>query len=81
MCNAIGVEKWITELPTELASELATNKKDWIVDGKKAGYVRSSGKGAVTYIRVKDAGHMVPLDQPRAGVSMTETWLAGKAFA
>lgn len=81
MCSAIGNEKWLLQLDTDYASELATNRKDWIVDGKKAGYVRSSGKGAVAYIKVKDAGHMVPLDQPKAAQSMAETWLAHKDFA
>ena len=37
--------------------------KDWMVDGKLAGEVKTGG--GMTFLQVEDAGHMVPANQPK----------------
>jgi cathepsin A (carboxypeptidase C) len=65
MCNwmgNVGDGSWPLQLETSFQSELTSAKKTkWTVGGKKAGWVRQSGKGAgsVTLVKVANAGHMV----------------------
>lgn len=39
-----------------------------------------SGKGSLTFLQVFEAGHMVPMDQPQAALSLLNTFLSDKAF-
>lgn len=52
-----------------------TEFKPWISNGKEAGEVR--GYNNFTFLRVYDAGHMVPHDQPEIALDMLNTWLSG----
>ncbi|UZJ54092.1 hypothetical protein CBS101457_003412 [Exobasidium rhododendri] len=87
MCNwmgNVGDGSWPLQLDTSFQGELASaNKTKWLVDGKKAGWVRQSGKGAgsITLVKVANAGHMVPYDQPVAALAMVNAWLANKSIA
>jgi cathepsin A (carboxypeptidase C) len=47
-------------------------------DGQAAGEVRSYE--TLTFLRVYNAGHMVPSDQPLAAITMLNTFLSGKSF-
>ena len=47
-------------------------------DGKAAGWARRSGN--FSFVRVHNAGHMVPLDQPANALEMTNTFLADLPF-
>ncbi len=47
-------------------------------DGEKIGEVKSSGN--FTFMRIHAAGHMVPLDQPEAGLDFFNRWLSGEWF-
>ncbi|EGV63647.1 hypothetical protein CANTEDRAFT_114669 [Yamadazyma tenuis ATCC 10573] len=50
--------------------------KPWVSkSGKEIGQVRGFDK--FTFLRVYDAGHMVPHDQPEVAYEMLETWLSG----
>jgi len=40
----------------------------------------AKGEGSLTFLQVYEAGHMVPLDQPAAALSMLNTFLENKAF-
>lgn len=46
------------------------------VDGVEAGLQK--GYGPLTFLKVHDAGHMVPMDQPKASVEMLRRWMQGK---
>jgi cathepsin A (carboxypeptidase C) len=87
MCNYIGnvgEQAWALSLEHDYQKELNDAKTvNWKVGGKNAGSVRQAGHGAgnVTLVRVADAGHMVPYDQPAAAQAMVEAWLANKAIA
>lgn len=44
--------------------------------GAKAGELRTSGP--LSFLRVLDAGHMVPMDQPAAALAMVNAFMANK---
>lgn len=46
------------------------------VDGKEAGLLKSNGP--LAFLRIHDAGHMVPMDQPKAALEMLKSWMQGK---
>lgn len=48
----------------------------WSVNGKRAGQVRSNG--ALTFVRVFGAGHIVPRDQPLHALDMVNQWILSK---
>jgi len=58
--------------------------KDWIVDGKSIGTVRSvAGSNSpihMTFFRVADAGHMVPKDQPKSASLMINAFINNQPF-
>ncbi len=37
-------------------------------------------EGTLAWLKVKEAGHMVPYDQPEASADFFEKWIAGKEF-
>lgn len=47
------------------------------VDRVEAGQQKSHG--ALTFLKVHNAGHMVPMDQPKASLEMLQRWMQGKA--
>lgn len=48
----------------------------FLVDGKEAGILKNHEP--LTFIKVHNAGHMVPMDQPKASLKMLELWTTGK---
>lgn len=48
----------------------------FVVDGAEAGQLKSHGP--LTFLKVHDAGHMVPMDQPKASLQMLQNWMQGK---
>ncbi|KAJ7807396.1 serine carboxypeptidase [Mycena olivaceomarginata] len=67
----LGNSKWVAELPSTHKEAFGNAPfRPWIVSGRPAGVVRSTGDGAgnVTYLTVFEAGHMVPHDQPEAAL-------------
>ena len=48
----------------------------FLVDGKEAGVLKNHGP--LTFLKVHDAGHMVPMDQPKASLKMLELWTTGR---
>ncbi|ORX63449.1 peptidase S10, serine carboxypeptidase, partial [Basidiobolus meristosporus CBS 931.73] len=80
ICNWMGNKA--VALDIEWSGKKRFNKaKDisWKVNGTDAGEVRAYDK--LTYLRVFKAGHMVPFDQPEAGLSMLNTWLSNESFS
>lgn len=55
---------------------VAALNTSFLVDGKEAGIIKNHGP--LTFIKVHNAGHMVPMDQPRASLQMLESWMAEK---
>lgn len=50
----------------------------WYVDSEIAGYVKQAGK--LTEILVRDAGHMVPADQPKWAYDLINRFVQNKPF-
>ncbi|AGO12377.1 AaceriAER022Wp [[Ashbya] aceris (nom. inval.)] len=76
ICNWLGNKAWSDEVGWRHTYKYRTLPlKPWINknSGKAAGEVKSFG--ALTFLRVYDAGHMVPYDQPENSSYMIESWL------
>jgi cathepsin A (carboxypeptidase C) len=77
--NWMGCKAWTLALDWSKKAEfLAAPDNDWLVEGKKAGKIRNAGK--FTFLQVFEAGHMVPLNQPKNSLVMLETFTTGKGF-
>lgn len=53
----------------------AAQVTDWKVDGKAAGTLQTASN--FTFLRVYDAGHMVPRDQPANALAMVNSFITG----
>ena len=74
ICNWRGGEAWTHKL--DYAGKDEFNKLDytaWQVDNVEAGQVKSAQ--GLTFLRVYDAGHMVPMDQPKNAFQMLTDFL------
>ncbi|MFS8011722.1 putative carboxypeptidase C [Helianthus anomalus] len=76
--NWIGNSRWVHAMSWSGQKDFvsASNVSFIIVDGKEAGILKNHGP--LTYIKVHNAGHMVPMDQPGASLKMLELWITGK---
>lgn len=75
-CNWLGNRAWVEALPWsghDEYTEAAT--RPWKVAGTEAGTVRNAGP--LTFLRIYDAGHMVPFNQPQHALAMLNEWMAG----
>lgn len=77
--NWYGGDTWTNKLvwPGQQAFQQATNIT-WYVNGSMAGSARSAQ--GLTFLRVKDAGHMVPLNQPVAALDLLAHVLDKRPF-
>ncbi|KAI8801367.1 Alpha/Beta hydrolase protein [Cladochytrium replicatum] len=79
VCDWIGNLAWTKEL--EWSGQDGYNDADeltWIVNGRSAGTIRSYEN--LTFIRIFEAGHMVPYDQGEVSDEMVQAWLAGASL-
>jgi len=79
ICNWYGGSAWTHGLqwPGQQAFNRAPNVT-WHVNGAEAGSAISAQ--GFTFLRVKDAGHMVPMDQPTNALAMLDTFLHNRPF-
>merc|ERR1712107_220801 len=76
VCNWLGNEKWVQALDWDHNKEFnAAAKTPYKVSGKEVGELQSFAN--LHFLRVAQAGHMVPLDQPEAALGMVNDLLAG----
>lgn len=76
ICNWLGNEKWTLALPwTHKAEFNAAGVKPFMVSGKEVAELRSHAN--FHFLRVYQAGHMVPMDQPEAALGMLNALLDG----
>ena len=81
MCNWLGNEAWVNKLEWEGKSEFnAANITKYITEktSTHAGNTRTY-KG-LTFLRLFEAGHMVPYDQPGVSLDFFNRWLNKKAL-
>jgi len=79
ICNWLGNENWVLNLdwPGKSDFRKSTNTT-WNVDGKYAGSYKTYG--GLTLMKVANAGHLVPHDQPENALDMVNK-LTGGAFS
>lgn len=87
ICNWMGNKAWTIDLAWSGHKEFAAAKDTaWYYgSGVDGGLVRSApalkGDGSLTFLQVYEAGHMVPMDQPEAALSMLNTFLRNEPFS
>lgn len=76
ICNWLGNRDWTNRLEWPHHEEFADAKvQPWFVDGKESGTTKNAD--LLTFLRIYDAGHMVPFNQPRNAVAMLNHWISG----
>jgi len=77
ICNWLGNFKWVNAMAwTGQKDFVAAPNVSFVVDGAEKGLMKSHGP--LTFLKVHDAGHMVPMDQPKAALEMLRRWTQGK---
>ncbi|KAI5578480.1 hypothetical protein POPTR_008G034800v4 [Populus trichocarpa] len=76
ICNWLGNSRWVhaMEWPGQKAF-VASPEVPFEVSGSEAGVLKSYGP--LAFLKVHDAGHMVPMDQPEASLEMLKRWTRG----
>lgn len=89
ICNWIGNKAWTQNLKWSGHEDF--NKEEdhtWYyyndenvkTEGGLARTATAKNGGSLTFLQVYEAGHMVPMDQPKAALSMVNTFFAGNPF-
>jgi len=79
ICNWRGGEAWTNAVNWSGKAQFnAAEYSEWTVNGKSAGALRQYKN--LKFLRVYDAGHMVPMDQPENALSMLKTFITGDIF-
>ncbi|XP_027342064.1 serine carboxypeptidase-like [Abrus precatorius] len=77
ICNWLGNSRWVHAMEWSGKKEFgASPAVPFLVDGAEAGMLKSHGP--LAFLKVNEAGHMVPMDQPKAALQMLRTWMQGK---
>eukprot|EP00210_Caulerpa_lentillifera_P001109 g1070.t1 len=87
ICNYIGNRAWIDEMQWQFSKEWKQAADyEWIIRDRVVGEIQSNGP--LTFIKVKESGHMVPMDQPVVSLEMIsifthsqKKWILGKKVA
>ncbi|KAG4982758.1 hypothetical protein AAZX31_10G099600 [Glycine max] len=76
ICNWLGNSRWVHAMEWSGQKEFATSLEvPFVVDGSEAGLLKSYGP--LSFLKVHNAGHMVPMDQPKAALEMLKKWING----
>ena len=76
ICNYLGNRAWTLELDWDHASEFkAAEDHEW---NNKTGLAKTAN--GFTFLQVYDAGHMVPMNQPKVSLDMINQFFKGDEF-
>ncbi|KAI5083732.1 hypothetical protein GOP47_0003475 [Adiantum capillus-veneris] len=76
ICNWLGNSRWVSAIDWSGKNNYGdAPTKQFLVDGEEAGTF--SNYGPLTFLKVHNAGHMVPMDQPRASLEMIKRFTQG----
>ncbi|KZV47202.1 serine carboxypeptidase-like [Dorcoceras hygrometricum] len=71
-----GNSKWLDAMEWSGQEKyIAASTVPFLVDGEEAGLQK--GHGPLTFLRVHNAGHMVPMDHPKHSLEMIKRWMQG----
>ncbi|KAL9290914.1 Serine carboxypeptidase-like 49 [Arabidopsis thaliana] len=74
ICNWLGNSRWVNAMEWSGKTNFGAAKEvPFIVDGKEAGLLKTYEQ--LSFLKVRDAGHMVPMDQPKAALKMLKRWM------
>ncbi|CAN1747556.1 Serine carboxypeptidase-like 49 [Linum perenne] len=77
ICNWLGNSRWVHSMQWSGQKKfVASPEISFKVDGSEAGVMKTHGP--LTFLKVHNAGHMVPMDQPKAAMEMLKKWTQGK---
>ena len=79
ICNWYGGYNWVSQLQWEYSTQWnkAANMS-WTVNDEIAGYnITAHG---LTFLKVLNAGHMVPMDQPENALAMIQQFTVNGGF-
>jgi len=75
MVDWVGTKAWMEQFKwSHQHAWRSTPDTDFIVDGKVAGKQRSSN--GLTFVQIYNAGHLVPMDQPKVALTMVQELLS-----
>ncbi|XP_027365210.1 serine carboxypeptidase-like 48 isoform X2 [Abrus precatorius] len=76
ICNWLGNSRWVHAMEWSGQKEfVASPEVPFTVDDSEAGLLKNYGP--LSFLKVHDAGHMVPMDQPKASLEMLKKWTQG----
>ncbi|KAE9619339.1 hypothetical protein Lal_00047479 [Lupinus albus] len=76
ICNWLGNSRWVHAMEWSGQKEfVASSEVPFIVDDSEAGLLKNYGP--LSFLKVHDAGHLVPMDQPKASLEMLKRWTQG----
>ncbi|KAK4123325.1 hypothetical protein N657DRAFT_646086 [Parathielavia appendiculata] len=82
ICNWLGNQAWTNALEWPGKKGFNDAKiKDLKLPGADKEYGKVKASGNFTFMRVYQAGHMVPMDQPENSLDFLNRWLSGEWFA
>ncbi|KAJ8768608.1 hypothetical protein K2173_023512 [Erythroxylum novogranatense] len=77
ICNWLGNSRWVHAMKWSGQKEFAiASTVPFFSEGQEAGQLKSHGP--LSFLKVYKAGHMVPMDQPKAALQMLTSWTQGK---
>ncbi|KAK2433874.1 serine carboxypeptidase [Trifolium repens] len=75
-CNWLGISNWVHAMKWSSQNQFVASKSvQFLVDDIEAGLLKSYGP--LSFLKVNGAGHMVPMDQPKAALEMLVNWMQG----
>ncbi|KAL5158218.1 Serine carboxypeptidase-like 49 [Glycine soja] len=75
-CNWLGNSRWVYAMEWSGQKAFGTSPTvKFVVDGAEAGSLNSYGP--LSFLKVYEAGHLVPMDQPKAALQMLKNWMGG----
>lgn len=76
ICNWLGNSRWVHAMEWTGQNEFKSSPEvPFVVDSSEAGLLKSHGP--LSFLKVHDAGHMVPMDKPQAALEMLKRWMEG----
>ncbi|KAL6598706.1 hypothetical protein ACP70R_046104 [Stipagrostis hirtigluma subsp. patula] len=76
ICNWLGNFRWVNSMVWSGQQNFSEAPMlPFKANGKEAGMLKSYG--SLSFLKVYNAGHMVPMDQPEAALEMLKKWMGG----
>ncbi|RDX89530.1 Serine carboxypeptidase-like 49 [Mucuna pruriens] len=77
ICNWLGNSRWVHAMEWSGQKAFgASPTVNFVVGGANAGSLNSYGP--LSFLKVYEAGHLVPMDQPKVALQMLKSWMGGK---